>query len=732
MAFDRDATLRKAEKLLRQGRLDAAIAEYLQVIEDQPRDWNTANIVGDLYVRAGQVDKAIAQYTRIADHLGSEGFLPKASAVYKKILKINGDEEHSLLQLAEIAVKQGLLVDAKAALVGVADRRTAKGDRRGAAQVRMRLGSVDPGDLEARLIGARAAAEIGESRAALAEFKAVAEEFNERRRPNEALKVLGEAAALDPANAEVTSSLIRAHVAKGEFAEARKYAKTAAQFKQIATQLKDRGHEAEALEALTEASVLDPSDIDVKTQLLRSYLARKDFAQGRRYLSREVAGDDPELLWMLAEMELRAGNSEQGLAILQEVVASHPSRRDQLVLLGCSVADVSVDTAYRVIDLAASAAVSSDEWADAAAAINEFVNREPGHIPALMRLVEICVDGGLEATMYSAQAQLADAYLATGRAGEARVIAEDLVARAPWERANIERFRRALTMLGETEVDAIIADRLSGQSPFTSTDLSPGFEDEIAPQVSQGHVGADAAPLANAAAVESTAVPAGPIPTRVSAAPDAPARPAASDVFDLGTGAVDLGFLDHRPGSTEPLGADTTEAVEIDLSNMLEELKPSMTDAKQPRKDPGRDLEGVFKDFRDEVSRENVADAAAQHYKLAIAYMDMGMLDDALKALQVSARAPRLRFESASMLARIYLKQNAPAQAVEWFERAAEAPAPNPDAGRALLYELADTLESQGETARALAVFLELQTDAGEYRDVSARLERLTKVQMRG
>ncbi|RPH57172.1 MAG: hypothetical protein EHM89_14330 [Acidobacteria bacterium] len=157
-----------------------------------------------------------------------------------------------------------------------------------------------------------------------------------------------------------------------------------------------------------------------------------------------------------------------------------------------------------------------------------------------------------------------------------------------------------------------------------------------------------------------------------------------------------------------------------------------MADAKPPRKESSRDLEGVFKDFRDEVSRENVADAAAQHYKLAIAYMDMGMVDDALKALQVSARAPRLRFESASMIARIHLKRNAAVQAIEWFERAAEAPAPNPDAGRALLYELAETLESQGETARALAVFLELQSDAGEYRDVSARLERLTKVQMRG
>jgi hypothetical protein len=46
------------------------------------------------------------------------------------------------------------------------------------------------------------------------------------------------------------------------------------------------------------------------------------------------------------------------------------------------------------------------------------------------------------------------------------------------------------------------------------------------------------------------------------------------------------------------------------------------------------------------------------------------------------------------------------------------------------LYELATALEAQGETSRALAVFLELQAEAGEYRDLAARLEHLTKVQM--
>ena len=76
MPFDREGTLRKAEKLLRQGKLDLAIAEYRAVIDDQPADWNTANTLGDLYVRAGQVDRAIAEYNDIAAHLANEGFFP--------------------------------------------------------------------------------------------------------------------------------------------------------------------------------------------------------------------------------------------------------------------------------------------------------------------------------------------------------------------------------------------------------------------------------------------------------------------------------------------------------------------------------------------------------------------------------------------------------------------------------------------------------------------------------
>ena len=52
--------------------------------------------------------------------------------------------------------------------------------------------------------------------------------------------------------------------------------------------------------------------------------------------------------------------------------------------------------------------------------------------------------------------------------------------------------------------------------------------------------------------------------------------------------------------------------------------------------------------------------------------------------------------------------------------------------GRALLYDLADVLESIGEAGRALAVFGELDADVPGYRDVAARIERLGRVQARG
>ena len=472
MPFDREGTLRKAEKLLRQGKLDLAIAEYRAVIEDQPSDWNTANTLGDLYFRAGQIDKAVAEYNDIAAHLANEGFLPKAVALYKKILKIKPDEERAMWHLGNISARQGLLVDARSNFVTLAERRRARGDARGEAEVRIRLGDLDGADLDTRLAGARARVELGDPKAAVERLKQHAAELQEKGKDDDALRLLTEAAKFDPEDTALRQLLVQAYIARGDFDAACQFATSAEELRSLAAELFRLGREDEGLKVLATAADADPANAPIRMELVKRLVARGDMAGARNLLTPEVAGNDPELLWLLAEMELRDGHirGRHGAAC-RRCSPTIPSRRDALVILGCSVAEVNPDAGYECIEVAARAAIAADEWGSAAAALNEFVNRVPNHIPALMRLVEICVDGGLEATMHSAQAQLADAYLTVGAGAEARVIAEDLVAREPWDRSNIERFRRALALLGETDIDAIIADRLSGQSPFTSTDF---------------------------------------------------------------------------------------------------------------------------------------------------------------------------------------------------------------------------------------------------------------------
>jgi tetratricopeptide (TPR) repeat protein len=628
LALDREDTLKKADKLLRQGRLDAAIAEYVRVVEDQPRDWTTANTLGDLYVRAKQADKAVAQYARIARHFFDDGFYPKAAALYKKILKITPDHEESQLQLADLSAKQGLLADAKAYYQAVAARRRARNDRRGVDEIVVRLGSVDPADLEARTAAARVLAENGDQKGAAA--------------------------------------LLRA----------------------LHADLLEKGRDPEALDALRESVRLNPADAEGRGLLATAALAAGDIQAARGYLDREAAGDDPSLLRALLDIELRAGQLGAARELLRNLLTLNNGLRHDIANMGWALLSDSLpDAAFVSIDAAVDAAVAVREFDEAASLLQEFIARGSPHVPALLKLVEVCVDGGLESTMYEAQAQLADAYLAAGQGADARTIAEDLVAREPWEGAHIDRFRRALVMLRVSEPDMVIAERLSGQSPFVATDHFSSEE----------------------------ALPAPPIP--------APAPPPAAFRESRGADRPAAEAETPRVTAAKPKRHDG----EIDLSGALGGADESGSTGTAG----AASLDSVFKGLRKDAGREG-PDQSAQHMKLARTYIEMGMIEEASASLKTAARSPRQRFEAASLLGRLYKEHGDLEHAIEWFEQAAEAPATGVDEGHALLYDLGVALEEAGETTRALAVFLELQAEANEYRDVAVRADRLTRVQAGG
>ena len=630
MAIDREATLKQADKLLKQGKLDAAIAEYVRLVDDQPQDWTTTNALGDLYLRAHNNEKAIEQYIRVADHQFAEGFFPKSAALYKKALKLAPDNEHILLQLAEIGERQGKFVDAKQYLRQVAKQRQGRGEDRGAAECILRLGSLPEADVESKIAAVQAAQQLGDG------FRAV--------------ELLKEAAKL----------------------------------------LEKQKKRNEALQLLADAAEIDPFDSELRVRLAREFLAAGQPKRARAYLSFDTAGDDPELLLELATVEFAEGKEEDARIAMARVLALAPDREPEISRLADSLmAQSKVESAFACVDAITDAALLQGDTARAGEALQAFVARAP-YIPALAKLAGIAVEAGLGDRLRETQAQLVDAYLDASRGEDARILAEALVGADPANDAYAERLRRALTLAGHTDPETVLA-RLRSQEAVASTDA-----------LSLEALDVDAAIV------------------QVEQVPDVPSHAAAPDAAVLS---------DEDESLVVPLG-------EIDLSTELSGLASgSPADAVDAPEQvltasaTGPDIEDVFAEMRAKSAREQQASEALAQYEEGARFIEQGLDREAIEALKAAARVPMMRFKAAARLGRFLIDRGDLNDGVEWLERAAEAPAPSPEEGYDLLYELAGALEAQGESARALAVLMELDAEADGYRDVSTRIMYLSRAQ---
>ena len=95
------------------------------------------------------------------------------------------------------------------------------------------------------------------------------------------------------------------------------------------------------------------------------------------------------------------------------------SHRKAVVEMAWLFVDSNIFAASTCVDAVADSFIATREYDQAAAILQEFAARVPGQVNALLKLVAVCVDGGLEPKLQEAQAQLADTYLAIGM-GSAR------------------------------------------------------------------------------------------------------------------------------------------------------------------------------------------------------------------------------------------------------------------------------------------------------------------------
>jgi hypothetical protein len=201
--------------------------------------------------------------------------------------------------------------------------------------------------------------------------------------------------------------------------------------------------------------------------------------------------------------------------------------------------------------------------------------------------------------------------------------------------------------------------------------------------------------------------------------PDAPTTPPVGDAgqhLDDATAAA-TDEAKSRPSSPEPVPPAAAPAI------------ADAVDGTPVPAEGSAELDAVFADLHRQTDDRAVAE---QQLAAGRVFLAAGLVSEAARAFERASAEPRSRFDAALALAELHRSRGQLVDAVGWYEQAATAAVPDAAVKRAVLYDLAESLEALGETDRALGVLLDLVSQVEDYRDARARLDRLLRVDAGG
>jgi tetratricopeptide (TPR) repeat protein len=738
MAFEKAKVIKAAEKFLAQGKISAAIKEYRQIIEHDSDDLTTLNMLGDLLARAGEKEEAATCFLRIAEHYREQEFRLKAIAMYRKIDKLKPRDPVIAKELADLYAAQGLIADARAQYLVVADAYTRSGHSREALKVLHKIADLDPHNTEIRL--------------------KLADGYLQERLPAEAAKAYNEAASRLFESAQFEKSLAA-------------YAKA----------LELRPHDMLALKGLVSAHAA-LGTADEAAEILEKAVAENP--------------DEPELVSMLAQAYIQAedaAGAERATAQLLTNDASDYRRYIEVTAVYMKLGQEN--DAARILGIIIEPMLAGREENDLLELVNELLARDPEHVPGLRLLARIHWWQRDMEKLRAALERLAEAAEAAGLAEDERYALTQLVLLAPDEQRYVDRVN---ALGGSLEADvSLMNDPAPATVPsfeiVAPADAEPAatgtaeFEWNSVVENESVHVGvsfADLNEVEEPSATDSAATLIDPtVADQFASQPEsasetADGKPANSETmmeqelesvdFYITQGYSDIAFdtldllerqfgrhdeIDSRRAKLQPRerGPNTNifetvpeaavavpELAEKDITLDAEFgdiVFGELTDA-APATPAGSGFDSglaeIFEEFRLEAEGESVSHEDFEtHYNMATAYKEMDLLDEAIREFQVAAGmtgsadgTPRY-FHCCNMLGHCFVQKGMPQAAVLWFKKGLEAPGRNAEESKALQYELGSAYEAMGDFRRAVGAFTEVYgVDVG-YRDIAERLVSL-------
>ena len=151
MAIDRVKIKKEADKYLTAGRVERAIDEFQKLIEDNPKDYNTLNQIGDLSVQIGRIKEGVEIHKRLGAAYDRDGFHARAAAIFQKVVRNAPEDIDAAQRLADLYRQMNRPADAVRIHLTVAESFQKKGLIKRALEEFNKVVDLDPKNLKMKV-----------------------------------------------------------------------------------------------------------------------------------------------------------------------------------------------------------------------------------------------------------------------------------------------------------------------------------------------------------------------------------------------------------------------------------------------------------------------------------------------------------------------------------------------------------------------------------------------------
>ena len=423
MAQGKQKILKNAAKFTKKGQYEKAIAEYRKLTQDDYGDSSLNNIIGDLLIQNSRIQEAVMEYETAGTFYEEKGFVPKALAIYKKILRYDPTISRIYEKLAQLYSNQGLIQDA------------------------------------------------------ITQYEFLAKQYEHEGKTEDALDAYRQIADLDPSNLSIRERLSSLYAQQG-FPE-----KACEERVKIGEKYKKRGDSVSAIKHFEMALKEMPNNEQALRGIVSVYLSEKRTDEAVLILNQilEKMPNNISALSTLGRVYMDTGQLDEAIEAFNKVYKLDPSQEGITEILGrIFILKGNYAEAFRCLKEIINVAIEREEFDRALAILNQLQQIEPKNIPIREKKIEIYQKLNRDEDTKSTFRELAEIYYEEGRIEEAYNIYERLFSMDPNNSQIKQRFNQISIELRGRPIDL---GRLVAQPTFDSILEEPTVENRDLMQI---------------------------------------------------------------------------------------------------------------------------------------------------------------------------------------------------------------------------------------------------------